>query len=323
MLTEFIRKLFRRMIFWSLLNVLCFYSSFIYADDANTESQIRKLDKTVSNNDSTKLKPKEEPPRIGNFALPLSQQLGPLVSFGQNIIKKNQTQIFFFANDTVGVDRYEVDVIPAFLYAFTDSSSIYFVVPIGVSLKNKNNYSSGLQDAAMQFEYAFYSKSTSEFVDSATFVTNMTFPTGSPDKQPPTGFGSPSFFLGATYSRTYVDWYGFTSHGVILTTSADDTKFGNQFFYQFGLARNILTIDSKWIFALMAEFDGTYFEKNLMHGMIDPNSGGNIALITPSLWISSKKLIFQGGVGFPLYQHWNGNQTNTKYLLITSLGWTF
>lgn len=146
-----------------------------------------------------------------------------------------------------------------------------------------------------------------------------------------------------------------------MTTPHDDTKHGNQYFYQVGLGRNILTLytadpkvttgtkdtkqskhtnnmkqnkdikntdDTKdsddndetknskcsnWIFALMVEADGQYSEKDKINGIINPNSGGNVVFITPSLWISSKKLILQFGIGFPVVQDLYGNQNKMNY----------
>ncbi|MFI4938511.1 MAG: hypothetical protein ACHQJ6_08410 [Candidatus Berkiellales bacterium] len=262
------------------------------------------------------------PPRIGNFALPTSQQPGAFISFGGNIIDKNQTQLFLFADDYFGVKRHSVDLIPSVLYGIADNFSIFLNMPIAASFKADDNRSSGLEDAFVQFEYAYHNGKTKSFEDQATLVVNMTFPTGSSNKIPPTGFGSPSFFLGATYNLMYVDWFWFTSHGVVLATNHHDTKFGDQFLYELGFGRNICDIDSKWIFAWMLEVDGTYSGKNTLHGSIDPNSGGNVIYITPSLWISSKKLIFQIGAGWAATEHLFGNQKKENYLLAANVGWT-
>ncbi|OJW51279.1 MAG: hypothetical protein BGO67_12485 [Alphaproteobacteria bacterium 41-28] len=209
------------------------------------------------------------------------------------------------------------------LYGVTDNVSVFFNVPIAASYKEGKSRSSGLEDIFLQLEYAFYTNKTSKLIDQATLVANATFPTGSTKKQPPTGFGSSSFFLGGTFCRMYTDWFGFTSYGVVLTTPRDSTKFGNEFLYQAGFGRNILYINSELIFAWMIEADGLYSEKNKIKGITDPNSGGNIVYVTPSLWISSKKIIAQLGFGLPATQHLFGNQKRNNYLLVANFGWTF
>jgi len=270
-------------------------------------------------------KPTKEisPPKIGNFSLPTSQQPGPLVSFGENIIEKNQTQVFLAPDLFVGHKKHLFDIVPSFLYAPMDDFSIYFVAPIAASYKEGKEKSSGMEDLFLQLEYAFYSDKTSTYTDQATIVTNVTFPVGSTHKKPPIGFGSSSFFLGSTFNRAYTDWFYFTSYGVLLTTTSDKTKFGNQFLYQGGLGRNFYSIPSEFIFAWIIEINGQYSEKNKIKGKADPNSGGNTIFLTPSLWLSTKQLIVQFGFGFPIAQHLFGDQKKDKYLLIANFGWTF
>jgi len=143
-----------------------------------------------------KEKEEEEPPPIGNFSLPASQQPYGLFAFGGNIIDKSEVQLFFFADDFEGKDKVIIDLIPSVLFGITDECSISFNLPFTPELREGNQKSSGLEDFFIQLEYAFYNKKTSSYVDQATLVGNITTPTGSIKKNPPTGFGSPSLFLG-------------------------------------------------------------------------------------------------------------------------------
>lgn len=263
-----------------------------------------------------------EPPKIGNFALPDSQQPGPFIGFGQNIIDKGQTQLFLFADAYQGPQRRTDDVIPSVLYAITDDFSVFFNVPFATSYKANATKSSGIEDIFLQLEYAYYNKKTATYTDQFTLVANMTFPTGSGSKVPPTGVGSTSYFLGATFGRIYVDWFAFTSYGAIVTTARDQVKFGNQALYEVGIGRNIFSVPSKWIVAWMLEGNGLYSEKNKFNSVKDPNSGGNLFFMTPSLWVSSPHLILQLGVGFPVIQDLFGTQPKYRYLLAANIGWT-
>lgn len=304
------KSLFKEIFLVSLFSI-SFSCASIYGKDENTHLEYTNETK------------QEAPPNIGNFALPSSQQPGPLISFGENIIDKGQIQTFLFADKFKGVRKQAVDIIPSILFGITDDLSVFFNVPIAASYKDDEKHSSGLEDMFLQLEQAFYTQKTADFVDQATFVGNVTLPTGSTKKQPPTGFGAPSIFLGGTFNRTYTDWFGFTSHGAVLTTSHNSTKFGNEFLYQCGVGRNILNIDSKWTLAWMIEADGQFSQKDKINGMTNPNSGGNTVYITPSLWISSKSLIVQVGFGLPATQHLFGNQKKNKYLLAINFGRTF
>lgn len=263
----------------------------------------------------------KKPPETGNFALPSSQQPAPLIGFGQNIISQHETQLFLFADNFAGVNKHFMDLIPSVLYGITDKLSIFISTPYAASYEVGQKKSTGFEDVSAQLEYAFYSKSISNFTDQATVVANVTAPTGSIQKNPSTGVGSPSFFLGTTFNRTYVDWFVFGSPGAVLTTAKDSTKFGNSYLYQFGFGRNIADING-WLLAWMAEIDGTYTQQNRVRGIIDPNSGGNVVYITPSIWASTKKFIFQFGVGLPATQNLYGNQTRDTYLLAANIGWS-
>ena len=197
--------------------------------------------------------------------------------------------------------------MPGILYGITDRFSIFLNVPVAPRYQQREKHASGIEDVILQLEYAFYTKSTSTFYDHATLVGNVTFPSGSISKDPATGYGSPTSFLGTTFDRTYKDWYLFTAYGALLTTAHHGTKFGNEFFYQYGLGCNICDIDSKWLFAWMTEIDGFYVGKSRIHGLLNPDSGGNVVYITPSLWVSSKKIIIQLGAGWVISQHLFGN----------------
>lgn len=264
----------------------------------------------------------DQPPEIGNFALRTSQQPGPLIGFGFNVIDAHEKQIYLTADDYVGVGRHQIDFVPIFIYGITDELSIAIAAPYALSYKSGNDHSSGPEDAYLQLETAVYSTSNSRYTDQATIVLNASAPTGSPHKNPNTGIGSPSFFLGTTFDRTYVDWLLFGGLGAQLTTAHDGTKYGNNYLYQFGFGRNI-TDTNGWILAWIMEIDGTYSQHNRVDGIFVADSGGNIIYVTPSFWASTNSFIFQFGVGAPATQHWNGNQTSSKYLAMINFGWSF
>lgn len=261
------------------------------------------------------------PPKIGNFAVSITPS--SLIGFGQHIIPKNEVDLFLYTDSFVGKKKHNVEIIPQLVYGMTDDFAVTLSVPIAANFKYDKNHSSGIEDMFVQTEYAFYSNKTCHYTELATLVTSVSFPTGSTKKNPNTGLGASAFLLGGTYNRTYTDWFGFTSPGVILTTSHEGTKVGNQFLYQVGLGRNIYSVPSEWTVALMAELTGNYSQKSKVRGLIDPNSGGTLINLTPSLWISSNNLLIQVGVGFPVAYHLNGKQHKNEYLIATNVGCSF
>lgn len=290
--------------------------------NAKENATIVKSEDTIAKDEDVKQKNKEKPPKIGNFSLPTSQQPAALFGFGGNMIDKGEVQLYLFADTFIGKKKTTTDVIPSVLFGITDEWSIFFNTPFTPLLRDGRHKSSGLEDFFIQLEYAFYNKSTSTYIDQATLVSNITFPTGSIHKHPPTGFGSPSLFLGGTYYRTWVDWFVFTSDGAVLTGSDHRTKFGDQFLYQMGFGRNVSS-PKGWIYAWMVEVDGQYNKKNRIDGIIDDNSGGNVVYVTPSIWISSKKMLLQFGVSLPVNQNLFGKQNKFDYAFNFNFAWSF
>ncbi len=321
----------RGLIFWQLLVLSIFLAAVpLHAQDGATcESGAvaagqapEKASGQDKNGDAAQTEEKAEPPKIGNFALPTSQQPATLFGFGGNIIDKGEVQLYFFADDFEGKEKIITDLIPSILFGITSDWSVFFNFPFTPEMRDGRDRSSGLEDFFIQLEYAFYNKSTATYVDQATLVGNITCPTGSLQKNPPTGFGAPSFFLGGTYYHTRVDWFAFTAQGAILTNSERGTKLGDQFLYQFGLGRNMVS-PVNWIYAWMVEIDGQYSQKNTIERILDNNSGGNVILVTPSIWISSKEFIFQFGISLPLTQRLHGIQHKFNYALNLNLAWSF
>jgi hypothetical protein len=70
----------------------------------------------------------------------------------------------------------------------------------------------------------------------------------------------------------------------------------------------------------MIEFDGTYTEKNKIEGEIDPDSGGNIIFVTPSIYLASKRWIFQWGISLPIVQQLHGHQEKIRYVIGYNVG---
>ena len=261
-----------------------------------------------------------EPLKIGNLSLPESQQIGPLFSFGQNIIGKEVLQAYSYFGYLKGKAKKIAEITPAVLYGITDDLSVFINFP--VYIKNQINFckSSGIEDIFAQFEYAAYNKNHLTWVNQWTLVGSLYLPTGSPSKNPPTGAGSPSIFLGTTFCHLAIDWYVFTSAGVALTTSKN-MNYDNQYVYQFGFGKNIGTLPG-WIFTWILEFNGIYNQGKNIHGVID-HTAGNSIFIGPSLWISSEKLILQAGVSFPVYERLSENQNTNDYFAAINLGYTF
>ena len=262
--------------------------------------------------------------KIGNLALPTSQQPGPLLGFGQNIVDKNDFQVFAYVDYMNASRKSFTEVWPTILYGIKDDLSLFVQLPIAAKSKQNNQVSKGVEDLLIQFEYALYEKDKETATNQITFVTNMTFPTASICKQLPTTYGGPSFFLGLTASHMGLHWYPFAAAGAIITTPNNGIRQGNQFLYECGLSKNISYAANSWIFNWMVEMHGLYKQRNTVAGNIDQNSGENEILFGPSLWFSTQSFIVQGGIAWSVYYKLFGNQKNKdNYYIAIDIGWKF
>jgi hypothetical protein len=263
------------------------------------------------------------PLKVGMFVFPTSQQLTPLISFGQTLLDKNQCQLFLNTIVIEGEKHSSVVLTPNFLYGLTDKLTLFLSAPQFVRNTELEEHSAGPGDLLVQLEYSLYTKAYRTFYYQMTILGSVTIPTGAFHKHPPTGLGAPSYFLGTTFSRNGPDWFLFTSYGGLFPTAHHGDRPGYEFLYQYGLGRRI-TQSEKWLYCCLLELDGVYSWKGKLAGNTDPNSGGNQIFLTPSIFISSvEHFIFQFGAGFPVAQHLNGDQLKNDWLLQMNLGWTF
>ena len=280
-----------------------------------------------------------KPPNMGNFSLPTSQEPAPFFSFGQNIVDKKQIIVSYEPSYLYSQNQRILEGDPSILYGITDSASILFTLPIALRYEYDKKVLSGIGDLAVDLEYAYYNHDTSKYSDQATIIYSSSFPVSTLDKiskkfdisnrvsgfsrkNAATSFNAMTYFLGASYSRTTVNWYGFIAPGVLLIGEQHSIQQGAQYYYNGGIGHNIRSKEKKYIFLGLIELNGQYSEKTRIGSQSAPNTGGNIIYVTPSLWFSTPKLIVQVGISLPISQHWNGNQSNISYYTGTMITWT-
>ncbi len=280
-----------------------------------------------------------QPPNIGNFSLATSQQPGPFFSFGQNIVDKNQFIVSFNPNYLYSQTQRILDGTPSLLYGITDSASVLLTLPYALSYKNGNQNLSGVGDLGLDLEYAFYNHENAKYSDQATVIFAPTFPVSNLDetsktlnpsrrisgfsrKNAPSGFDAMTYFIGATYSRSLIDWYGFIAPGVLWINKHDAIQQGTQYYYNLGIGRNLKSTEKKYILFGLLEFNGQYSDKTTLASHVVPNTGGNVIYATPSLWFSTPKIIVQVGISLPIAQYWYGNQSNISYYASSIITWT-
>jgi len=237
-------------------------------------------------------------PDKGNFALPASQQPGPLFSRGQNTIDKGD---FIFQEEWDAIWAPAVkghELAHALVYGPFENFSILLSVPNIPSLKTPAGSSSGISDIVVQTEYAFLNIEDNDYSIQATLLNALSFPSGSMQKRPPTGSGQVTFLAGGTLSYTSICWYSFVSGEVIFRSEKQELPFRNSYFYDFGLGHN-LGNPSNSIVAGLIELNGIYLQapKSV------PNATStHVIFLGPSLSIATPKLLIAGGVQYPIYK---------------------
>jgi hypothetical protein len=246
-----------------------------------------------------------------------------LQTSGQNLIGRNQLQFqysTFSPYHLVGAfENMNADMI----FGLTDYTSVYFNVPVAEEDSAQSVRSATLKDVTLQLEHAVYSGGNQRYQSQATLVGAMNLPINEANyDQDHQGYGSPSYFFGGTWNRTYVDWLFFVSPGYWQTTTSNHVKIGSQWLYQAGLGRSIVSVTDQSILFGLIEIDGQYTEPDQVSGMARLNTGGNVVSLIPSFSLSFRHLMAQVGVGFPIIQDLNGIQTKTNYFIATTVTWT-
>ena len=92
------------------------------------------------------------PPFRGNFAHTMTPDT--TFGFGQNIFEKNSFLFYPLYTQLSGKDFSTIQLTPSFVYAVTDSLSLYAGLPIIVKQKNDGCTQRGIGNLFAQLEYA-------------------------------------------------------------------------------------------------------------------------------------------------------------------------
>lgn len=258
----------------------------------------------------------------GNFVLEPAQWPGPLLSFGQILIPKNNQQIQQGLEVLNNSQEYANLSMQSLILGITDSLTFAANLPYIFSIREDDKRNAGVSDPFFQVEYSVYSKEQNNISQEATVLASLSVPINANNKTPSTSLGVQSYFIGATYNITGRYWYTFVSLGNLYFQRSQSAQMGREFFYQAGLGRNLLSMNKAFIFGLI-ELNGRSINKNTTNFGLDNNSGGNIINITPSIAYTNNHVNIQFGHVIPVYQRWNNKQFKRKGLTLLVLTWTF
>ncbi len=79
----------------------------------------------------------------------------------------------------------------------------------------------------------------------------------------------------------------------------------------------------QWIVDLVLELNGEWHDKQVVAGVVDPNSGGNTVYLAPGLRVGYGNVSGFASVGVPIVNHMNGLQSRPDYRVVTGVAATF
>jgi hypothetical protein len=79
----------------------------------------------------------------------------------------------------------------------------------------------------------------------------------------------------------------------------------------------------QWILDLALELNGEWHDKQLVAGVVDPNSGGNTVYVAPGLRVGYGNVSGFASIGVPVVNHMNGLQSKPDYRVVTGVAATF
>tara|TARA_Y100000588_G_C14116932_1_gene865585 strand:- start:559 stop:1164 length:606 start_codon:yes stop_codon:yes gene_type:complete len=195
-------------------------------------------------------------------------------------------------------------------------------LPYAIKFKEDMFSSTGLIDSNIQMEKVIFSNIGIQHQLEISLVGRTTVPTGSIKKVPATGLGTPSAFGGVTLSYIGQAWYGFADGGYQYNFANKSIQPGHRTFYDAGIGRHLIDIANLGYLFFLIEVNGQHTLQSTSIEGLEPDSGGHILLLTPSLTFASNSFYAQLGGAIPVHQKLNSLQNKEKFLGVLLMGFT-
>lgn len=170
------------------------------------------------------------------------------------------------------------------------------------------------------------------------------------------GSGSLDVLLGAAFTQRFDAWsFDANVLGVIVGRGTQDTKLGDRFLYNAAVSYRLVgyapperhaslpgnalahgpvphrhehPLDKipsppQWTVDAILELNGEWHDFETTSGVRDPNSGGNVLLLSPGVRIARGAFAGFATFGIPIVNEMNGLQSKTSYRLLTGIAYAF
>jgi Putative MetA-pathway of phenol degradation len=262
------------------------------------------------------------------FAAPITFNTALPVSKGE-VLARQQFIVTRLSDRLNGMDR-KVTVragVSVLGYGITPKLAIFGVAPlvnidreIGAMSRNFT----GLGDATVFARYEIYRNDTpGKTIRIAPFV-GATLPTGRTGK---TGDGSTDGFAGLIFTAARTNWNFDSQIKYVANSKARGFERGDAISadtsLQYRLLPNALTASTKGFLYGVIEANVTQLQRDRLGGIINPNSGGVLAYLSPGLQYATRRWIAETALRIPVVNNLHGTALAPDYSLVTSVRFNF
>jgi Putative MetA-pathway of phenol degradation len=262
------------------------------------------------------------------FAAPITFNTALPVSKGEVLLR--QQFIVTNLSDRLNGMKRDVKVragVSVLGYGVTPKLALFGVAPlvnIDREIGTMNSNFTGLGDATIFARYEIYrNDSPGKTIRIAPFV-GATLPTGRTGK---TGDGSTDGFAGLIFTAASTNW-NFDSQIKYVAnrrakgfTRGDTISADASLQYRL-LPKTIAASTDAFLYGVL-EANVTQLQRDRLGGIINPNSGGTQAFLSPGLQYATKRWIAETALKIPVVNNLHGSALGPDYSLVTSLRFNF
>jgi len=212
-------------------------------------------------------------------------------------------------------------------YGVTPKLALFGVAPL-VNIDHEtgamNGNFTGLGDASFFTRYEIYRNDTpGKTIRIAPFV-GATLPTGRTGK---TGDGSTDGFAGLIFTAASTNWNFDSQVKYVANSRANgfvrgDTSSADASLQYRLLPKTIAASTDAFLYGVL-EANVTQLQRDRQSGVINPNSGGTQAFLSPGLQYATKRWIAETALTIPVVNNLHGTALEPDYSLVTSLRFNF
>lgn len=264
-----------------------------------------------------------EPPPIGNFSLPTSQRPGAFYSFGSKILGEGKVQARITPNIFKDTTAQFIGMPSTLQWGVSDDISLLYTLPATLDKAFRSDHeikhTSGLGNMGLQGDYQFYERGSHIDKENAGLLLGFTVPSGKRS----VSSSVPSYFVGATYTHTWIEWLWFAAPGYLVYEGERKDRPANQWYWELGVGKDLASESKAFCFTGFLEVNGQISEKKPTFTRGELFTNGYILFFSPSLFYANQRWIAQLGYSVPIVQHWVGTKEKVTYFTAFTLIRTF